>query len=150
MFSVRRIVLILACLTGLAVGSLAGAAAVLAQGTSTSAGDQQYVDPLTGSNTSSQPSGSSSSSSSGSGSSSGSTSSSGAGSSSSTGSSSDSQSSSTLTSGSTGSASASGTGTSASARGTLPFTGMNVWACVAIGVGMLGAGLVLRRTVRAH
>jgi hypothetical protein len=31
----------------------------------------------------------------------------------------------------------------------LPFTGMNVWACVAIGLGLFGTGLVLRRSVRA-
>src|SRR5258707_8348255 len=66
---VRRVILTLVCLAGLFVGSLAGAAAVLASGTSTSAGDQQYVDPLTGSTTTSHPSGSSGSGSTGSGSS---------------------------------------------------------------------------------
>ena len=117
---------------------LGGAAAVLASGTSTSAGDQQYVDPLTSTSNSSHPSTSSSSSGS---------SSSSSGSSSSTSNSSLSQSSSSSSSGSSGT---SGSGSSASAHGgTLPFTGMNVWACAAIGVGLFGTGLVLRRSVRA-
>ena len=43
-----------------------------------------------------------------------------------------------------------GSTTSASAHGgTLPFTGINVWACAAIGLGLLGTGLALRRSVRA-
>jgi len=32
----------------------------------------------------------------------------------------------------------------------LPFTGLNIWACVAIGAGLLGTGLVLRRIVRLN
>ena len=149
----RRVVLTLACLAGLFAGSLAGAAAVLASGTSTSAGDQQYVDPLTGTGSSntSHPSGSSGSGSGSSSSSSGSSSSS-SGSSSSTSNTPLSQSApSTLNSGTSGSSASSASGTSSGGHGgTLPFTGLNVWACVGIGVGLLGTGLVLRRTVRVH
>jgi hypothetical protein len=138
---VRRLVLTVACLVSLSAIFLGGAAAVLASGgTSTSAGDQQYVDPLTGTNGSSHPSTSSSSSSSGSGSSSSGTSSP--------------TSNSSLAPSSTSSSSdpggSSGSGSTASAHsGTLPFTGMNVWAAVAIGLGLFGTGLVLRRSVRA-
>jgi hypothetical protein len=145
---VRRVVLTLACLAGLFAGSLAGAAVVLASGTTTSAGDQQYVDPLTGTGSSgtSHPSGST-----GSGSSS---SNSGSSSSPATSNTTLSQSTpSTLASGtaSSSSSSGSGTATASSAHGsTLPFTGMNVWACIAIGVGLLATGLVLRRSVRVH
>lgn len=125
--------LILACLGGLVVGSLTAAATVLASGTSTSAGDQQYVDPLTATTSTSQTATSSSGSSS-----------SGSSSSSSSSSSLSSAAPSPLASGTTSSSS-----TTSAHSGTLPFTGMNVWACVAIGVGLLGTGLVLRRTVSA-
>jgi hypothetical protein len=150
---VRRVILTLVCLAGLFVGSLAGAAAVLASGTSTSAGDQQYVDPLTGSTTTSHPSGSSGSTGSGSTGSTGSSgsSSSSEGSSSSTSHSTLSQTPPTAASSTSSSSAASGSGTSAGGHGgTLPFTGMNVWACVAIGVGLLGMGLVLRRRARLN
>jgi hypothetical protein len=131
---VRRFVLTLACLAGLGTGSLLAATSVLASGTNTSAGDQQYVDPLTSTTSTSHPSGSSTPSSSSSGSSS-----SGSGSSLS-------QAPSTLA---TGSSSSGTTSSTAAHSGTLPFTGMNVWACIAIGVGLLGTGLVLRRSVHA-
>lgn len=137
---VRRIVLTAACLVVLSAIALGGAAAVLAQGTSTSAGDNQYVDPLTSTTSTSHPSGSSSSSSSGS---------SGSSSSSSTSNSSLSQTPSSVASGSASSSGSSAGGTSSAGSRTLPFTGMNVWAGVAIGLGLLGTGIVLRRTVRA-
>jgi hypothetical protein len=148
---VRRVILTFACLAGLLLGSLGGAAAVAASGTSTSAGDQQYVDPLTGSSTTSHPTGSSNSGSSNSGSSGSSQSSgsSGSGSSSPTTNGTLSSTPPTSTSSSSGSSSDPGPSTG-SHSGTLPFTGMNVWACVAIGVGLLGTGLVLRRIVRPH
>lgn len=136
----------LACLIALSASSLVGAAAVFASGTSTSAGDQQYVDPLTGTTTTSHPSGSSGSSSSSSSSSSGSSS---AGSSSSTSNTQLSQTTqSTQGSGTSSSSDSSGAASSTSGHsGTLPFTGLNLWACAAIGLGLLGAGLVLRRAV---
>lgn len=37
----------------------------------------------------------------------------------------------------------------AASQPTLPFTGLNVWLCAAVGLGLLGAGLVLRRVVRS-
>jgi hypothetical protein len=40
----------------------------------------------------------------------------------------------------------SSTGSKASSK-TLPFTGLNLWACVALGVGLLAAGLALRRAL---
>ena len=40
--------------------------------------------------------------------------------------------------------------TAAASQPTLPFTGLNVWMCAAVGVGMLGAGLALRRLARPH
>lgn len=133
----RRVILIFACLIGLVAGSLTGAAAVLASGTNTSAGDNQYVDPLAGTtHASSSPTSSPSSSSSSSGSSSSSSNSS------------LSTAPSTLASGSSSSTDPTGTGSSAHG-GTLPFTGMNIWACVAIGAGLLGAGVLLRRGIRA-
>ncbi len=136
----RRAVLTIACLLAVSVGSLAGAAVVLASGTSTSAGDQQYVDPLTGTSSTSQGSPSSSSSSS----------SSSSGASSSTGSSSASQTPSAAPSGSSSSTGSTATASHASATGkSLPFTGMNVGVCVALGLGLLGTGLVLRRVIRS-
>jgi 2-oxoisovalerate dehydrogenase E2 component (dihydrolipoyl transacylase) len=110
---------------------LAGTA--LASGTGTSAGDQQYVDPLTPTTSapttpaqttpaSSTPAASSTPTT---------TASSGASSSS---------------AGSTATAAASAPSNSATS-GTLPFTGLNVEACVAVGIGLLGAGLLLRRIV---
>ncbi len=144
---VRRFIITFACVAGVLLGSLAGAAAVAASGTSTSAGDQQYVDPLTGSSTTSHPNGSTGSGSSGSGSSGSSSSSSG---SSSTTNGTLSQTSPTA-SGTSSSSTSSDPGSSTGSHGsTLPFTGMNVWACVAIGVGLLGTGLVLRRIVRLN
>lgn len=118
----RRPLRIFACLTVIAVFSLAGAAAVMASGTGTSAGDQQYVDPLT--TTTPAPT-------------------------TSTGSSTLSQSPpATLSSGS--STTTTPSTTAAQSTGTLPYTGMNVWACAAVGVGLLGCGLGLRRIVRSH
>jgi hypothetical protein len=141
----------LVCLAGLFVGSLAGAAAVLASGTSTSAGDQQYVDPLTGSNTTTHPSSSSNTGSTGSGSTGSGSTGSGSSSSSSPSTTNGTLSSSPATSSGTSSSSTSDPGTSAGGHsGTLPFTGMNVWACVAIGAALLGTGLVLRRIVRLN
>lgn len=40
--------------------------------------------------------------------------------------------------------------TAAASQPTLPFTGLNVWMCAAVGAGMLGLGLGLRRLARAH
>ena len=44
------------------------------------------------------------------------------------------------------SSSSSSTSTQASSK-TLPFTGLNLWACVGLGVGLLAAGLALRRAL---
>lgn len=121
------------------IGSVAIAAATgiapgiaLAQGTSTSAGDQQYVDPLTGttpapSTTASSPSAPSSSSPS--------------------------------TSPSTASNSADSTPTTtpsqptsttstSSAGGTLPYTGLNLWPLLALGFALIGGGALLRLALR--
>jgi hypothetical protein len=38
------------------------------------------------------------------------------------------------------------TSTSSTGR-TLPFTGLNLWACIGLGLGLLGAGLALRRAL---
>jgi hypothetical protein len=40
--------------------------------------------------------------------------------------------------------------TAAASQPTLPFTGLNVWMCAAVGAGMVGAGLALRRLARPH
>lgn len=49
---------------------------------------------------------------------------------------------------SVGSSTTSSTTPSQSSAGsgkTLPFTGLNLWACIGLGLGMVGAGLVLRQ-----
>jgi hypothetical protein len=97
-------------------------------GTSTSAGDQQYVDPLTGTTTSSHTSPPASPP---------------PAASAASGSSSSHQASPTTTSSSASTASSAGP-----AGRTLPFTGMNIEVLAAVGAGLLGAGLLLRRAVR--
>jgi hypothetical protein len=116
-----------------------------------SAGDQQYIDPLAGNTTStpshSSPAASSPSSSSSSSSSSSTGSSAGA----SAPSSPAPATTATTAQASTSSSSSGSTSTSAAAatsRPTLPFTGLDVWLCVAVGGGLLGAGLALRRLAR--
>ena len=44
--------------------------------------------------------------------------------------------------------SASSGATAHSASGTLPFTGLDLWPAVAIGVGLVGMGIVIRRVAR--
>ena len=110
------------------------AASALASGTGTSAGDQQYVDPLTSTTStrttthaSTTPAASSSTT--------------------------PAPSSPAVSTGSTTSAPATTTpassSTSHASSGTLPFTGLNIEACLAVGVGLLAAGLALRRAVAA-
>ncbi len=133
----RRITLV-SLIAVFAIGLLAPVAALA---TGPSAGDQQYVDPLSGN------SGSGSSSSSGSSGSSGSSSS---GSSSSQSSSSGSVSSSTGSTGTVSSGSTAATTSTAASTGTLPYTGFNSYLAVAVGVGLVGAGFVLRRRIQTH
>jgi hypothetical protein len=109
----------------------------LAQGGGNSAGNSQYVDPLSGNghHKSSSHSSSSQGTSTSSSSSSTTTTSTTAGSS-------------TLSS--SAPSSVAGNTTSSSTKDSskaLPFTGLNLWACVALGVGLLGAGLALRRAL---
>ena len=141
----RRHALLLACLSALLAPLALSSPAALAQGsgTSTSAGDQQYVDPLASTTPHSaahhhakaSPPASPSS---------GSQSDPGSG---------------TLSQTPPGSLGGSSTGTSttssasASSSSTdsahmLPFTGLDVWACLAAGLGLVGAGLALRLIAR--
>jgi hypothetical protein len=117
------------CASVLAALSLPLASGALASGTGTSAGDQQYVDPLTTTTTTPAPTTTSTSPASAPATGKG-------------GSFSGSffPSSSTTSGGSTNT-------TASSGSGTLPFTGLNVEACVALGLGLFGTGLILRRTI---
>lgn len=129
----------LAC--GLVVlGMLLGAGSAVAGGGGGSAGNSQYVDPLSGQPHSGHHKTASSSTSTG-------TSTTSTTSNSST----LSQSApSSVSSGTTSSQSASTTSSHSSAGSsgkTLPFTGLNLWACIGLGLGLLGAGLALRRTL---
>ena len=40
------------------------------------------------------------------------------------------------------------TATTPDSSSTLPYTGLNLEACVGVGIGLLGAGVLLRRIVR--
>lgn len=126
-----------ACLVMVGLLALASGVAQAQGGGNNSAGNSQYVDPLGGSSHSKQ--GSHSSSSSGSTATTPTT---------------------TTTTGSAGSSTLSpsapssvgGTTTSATASTTgagrtLPYTGLNLWACVALGLGLLAGGLALRRVL---
>lgn len=141
----RRARPLLACvmlLTGLA---LSDSATALAAG---SAAGSQYTDPLA--NTTPRPSSSPGSSpSSAQGSSSSSVSS---GSSSSLSGSASSLSSSPPSQGGSSSSESSAAGAGAASSGSarsLPFTGLNVWACLAVGFGLMGSGLLLRYALRS-
>jgi hypothetical protein len=126
---VRRLVQILGCSVALAALGLVVTATALASGSGTSAGDQQYVDPLTTSTA--QPTTQSSTTPSAS-------------------SAPTSPAPSATTAAaptSTTTATTPSSPSSHAASGTLPFTGLNIEACVAVGAGLLGAGLVLRRAV---
>jgi hypothetical protein len=101
------------------------AATALASGTGTSAGDQQYVDPLTTTTATTTTHGSTSPAPA------------------TTPAATSTAVSSTSTTPTASAASSSAQPTS----GTLPYTGLNVGACMAVGIGLLGAGLVLRRIV---
>ena len=109
---------------------LAGPA--LASGTGTSAGDQQYVDPLTTTTPASTTPASTTPAAS-----------TAPATASSSGASTSSAGSTTTTTPTTSAPTSSAQATS----DTLPYTGLNVEACVAVGIGLLGAGLVLRRIV---
>jgi hypothetical protein len=131
MSAVRRLPRILACAVCVAaLGSLLPAT-TLASGTGTSAGDQQYVDPLTTttsthSSTTSAPAAPAPSSAP-------------AASSASSG----------ATTGTAPTSTTAGAQTAPAAHAaTLPYTGLDIGACVAVGVAMLGGGFLLRRTVR--
>lgn len=127
----RQLPLLIGCLA-LAVGSGVLSGAALAQGTSTSAGDQQYVDPLTSTSaappTSSTPSAPSSSQPS------------------TPGTAAPQASPAPVAGSAAGSASSSASNGQSS--GTLPYTGLNVWAIAAVGLGLIGGGVLLRLTVR--
>lgn len=112
--------------------ALSGGAA-LAQGGGNSAGNSQYVDPLSGNGHHKGSSHSSSSS--------GTSSASASNSTSTTVSPTLSPSAPSSVAGSTTSSS-----TKASSK-SLPFTGLNLWACIALGVGLLTAGIALRRAL---
>src|SRR5947209_4301904 len=128
----RRLARLMAC--SLALGSLALATSTGAlAGTSTSAGDQQYVDPLTTKTSTTAPAPAPAPTTTGSSTISQSPPSSISGTaSSSTG---------TSTTGST----TSNSPAASAAAPALPYTGLNVGACLALGAGLLGTGLWLRR-----
>jgi LPXTG-motif cell wall-anchored protein len=130
----------------LALALLAPAAALA---TGPSAGDQQYVDPLGGQNGSSGSNGSNGSSGGGGSTSSGGGGSSGASASSgSSGTFSASSGTSSTTSSSTASTgTTAGDPTGATSAGSLPRTGYDVWLAVGLGIGLLGAGVLVRRRV---
>ena len=125
---VRRLLRILSRGGLLVLLALPLAGTALASGTGTSAGDQQYVDPLT----TTAPASTTPASTTPAASTAPATASSSGASTSSAGST-------TTTTPTTSSAQAT--------SDTLPYTGLNVEACVAVGIGLLGAGLVLRRIV---
>jgi Alphavirus glycoprotein J len=123
---VGRVFRILACSVVFGLGLLTATNA-MATGTTTSAGDQQYVDPLTTttpSHASTAPAAPQPAP----------TSAPAAAPSSSTG---------PVSSSSAASAPAPQVSSS-----TLPYTGLDIGACVALGAGLLGAGLLLRRVMR--
>lgn len=129
----RRLLLWLACVGALCAGAGVLSAIALADGTTTSAGDQQYVDPLTTAtrtHTSTRPAATSTTA---------------------TGTTSTSSTlSQTPPSGVPSStSSASSSSSSAPAAGasahTLPYTGLDLGACLAVALGLLGSGLALRR-----
>ena len=134
----RRLLAILIGSAALACGGGLAAESALAQGTGTSAGDQQYVDPLapttsTSSATAPAPPQGSSSSSAGS----------------TTTSSSSAPPASSATSSTTPPSSPASQASNAQSSGaTLPYTGLNLWVVVAVGAGLLGGGLLLRLAVR--
>jgi hypothetical protein len=100
----------------------------------TSAGDQQYIDPLSGTTTSTPSAAPAPSQS--------------AGSPAASSSASATSSSAPIASASSSTASSSSsTGSSSNAR-TLPYTGLNAWLLAAVGVGLLGAGVSIRRSLR--
>ncbi len=122
---------ILACLLVGAV-SLLGAGPALAQGgTTTSAGDQQYIDPLANTNPAPSPSAPAPAS---------------------TSTTSSAPASPTPAAApaqpAVPAATPATTTTSADPGGTLPYTGLNLGLILAVGVGLLVAGLVLRRVAR--
>jgi hypothetical protein len=129
---IRRLVALLS----ISVASLAPVPAAALADSGSSAGDQQYVDPLNpSSGSSSTPSSSSGSSGSSSASSSGS-------------------SGSTVASGSSGASPSTTAATTAAAGSgtgrTLPFTGYDGGLAAALGVGLLAGGIVLRRRLRTE
>jgi LPXTG-motif cell wall-anchored protein len=135
---VRRLFPVLLGIVCLALASFAAGSA-LAQGTDTSAGDQQYVDPLTSTNGSQAKSKSSSTSSS--------TQSSPQSSSAAPATSGTSTGTSTASSGTTATAPAPSTAAHSSGDA-LPYTGLNIEALTIVGVALLGGGLLLRFVLR--
>ncbi len=126
---------LLAGLIILGLLALTDGAALAQGGGNNSAGNSQYVDPLANSGHSKGGSSSQGTS----------TPTTSANATPPTGSSTLSQSAPTSVTGST-SSSSSGTSSQASSR-TLPFTGLDLWACVGLGVALLAAGLALRRVL---
>jgi len=129
---VRRLLLALIGVACLAIAGYATGSALAQGGTSTSAGDQQYIDPLTSTTSKSSASSTTSSSQSQqSPSASGSTS---------TGSSSSGLAATT--------AASSSPDTAHSSAANLPFTGLNVEALIGVGLALLGGGVLLRLFLR--
>jgi hypothetical protein len=119
------------------LGLLLGAGPALAGGGGGSAGNSQYVDPLSGQPHPSHHKTRSSSTSAASSTSTTSTSPS----------STLSQAAPSSVSSSTTSSQSPSNASSSSSGKTLPFTGLNLWACIGLGLGLLGAGLALRRAL---
>lgn len=146
--TVRRLV----ALVSLGAVSLAPFPAAALANNGTSAGDQQYVDPLSGSSapaaSSPSPSGTGSGSSSSASSGAGSSTSSGSGSGSGTPAATASGSSGATLTASAGSTTAVG-GTAAASGRTLPFTGYDGGLAIALGSGLVAGGVLLRRRLAA-
>ncbi len=162
MFRARHIA---TCLLVLGVIALAVPAVTLAQGGGGSAGDQQYTDPFSHSQTQTasptpattspapapttpSSAGGSGSGSSGSGSSGSGSSGSGSSGSGSSGSGSSGSDSTTPTATTASPSATTGSGTSGGSAGTLPYTGFDSWAAGALGLVLVGGGLGLRRVAR--
>lgn len=125
----RLLALLIGSVAVAAVTGFAPALALAQGGTGTSAGDQQYVDPLT--STTPAPSTAASSPSTPSASSSASPSTSGS-----------------SPSASTGSASSPPASASPSSSATLPYTGLNLWPLVLVGIALIAGGALIRLALR--
>lgn len=109
-------------------------ASALASGSGTSAGDQQYVDPLTTTTPATTHTSTTQTTTTQATTSTGTTSA-------------PSSPASTPSSSSPATATSTATTPASTSSRTLPYTGLNIEACVGFGLGLLGAGLLLRRIV---